>query len=202
MDTTLGPASTGTPSAPRPVPRRRAAGAVRAAMAALALLVALPSGTALAQQAIAPNDRLSWSIYRELITLPFYGVFDHLSFEVEKGGTVILRGAVRRPSLKEDAEARVREIEGVEEVRNEIEVLPVSPQDDSIRLAVYRAIYRHDGLERYGLSAVPSIHIIVDRGHVRLEGIVSSRMDRQLAEAQARSVPGIFTITNNLQVER
>ncbi len=201
MDTTREPASTGSHPAFRPSRRPKAARALRAAIAALAIAVAAPSGTALAQQAIAPNDRLSWSIYRELITLPYYGVFDHLSFEVQKGGTVILRGAVRRPSLKEDAEARVKEIEGVEQVQNEVEVLPASPQDDSIRLALYRAIYRHDGLERYGLSAVPSIHIIVDRGHVRLEGIVNSKMDRQLAEAEARSVPGTFSITNNLQVE-
>lgn len=201
MDTTREPASTGSHPAPRSSRRPKAARALRAAIVALAIAVAAPSGTALAQQAIAPNDRLSWNIYRELITLPYYGVFDHLSFEVQKGGTVILRGAVRRPSLKEDAEARVKEIEGVEQVQNEVEVLPASPQDDSIRLALYRAIYRHDGLERYGLSAVPSIHIIVDRGHVRLEGIVNSKMDRQLAEAEARSVPGTFSITNNLQVE-
>lgn len=112
-----------------------------------------------------------------------------------------LHGAVRRGSLKDDAEARVKDIEGVEQVRNEIELLPASTGDDRIRLAVYRAIYRHDSLERYALNAVPPIHIIVKSGHITLEGIVSTRMDKQLAEVQARSVPGTFSITNNLQVE-
>lgn len=176
-------------------------GTVRTIVAALVLAVVAPAGLASAQQVIAPDDRLSWSIYRELVTLPYYGVFDHLSFQTDDSGTVTLRGAVRRPSLKDDAESRVKGIEGVEQVRNEIEILPASPQDDRIRLAVYRAIYRHDTLERYALSAVPPIHIIVDGGHIRLEGIVNSTMDKQLAEVQARSVPGTFSITNNLQVE-
>lgn len=154
-----------------------------------------------AQQLIPRNDRISWSIYRELITLPFYGVFDHLSFEVGEKGMVTLRGFVRRPITKDDAEARVKGIEGVEAVRNEIEVLPVSPQDDRIRLAAYRAIYRHDALERYALNAVPPIHIIVKNGAITLEGVVDSKMDAQLAESQARSVAGTFAITNNLQVE-
>jgi len=171
------------------------------------LLVALLAGVlcapsaALAQQPIEPSDRLSWSIFRELITLPYYGVFDHLSFEVGKGGVVTLRGHVRRDTLIDEAEARVKAIDGVEEVRNEIELLPASPQDDRIRLATYRAIYRHDALERYALSAVPPIHIIVNKGNITLEGIVDSKLDKQLAESQARSVPGTFSVTNNLQVD-
>jgi hyperosmotically inducible periplasmic protein len=170
-------------------------------LGATVIMTLLPVWGADAQQLIPREDRLSWNIYRELITLPHYGMFDHLSFETGPGGVVTLRGYVRRPIVKDDAEARVKQVEGVEEVRNEIEVLPPSPQDDRIRLAVYRAIYRHDTLERYGLSALPPIHIIVRNGHVTLEGVVDTKMDRQIAEMQARAVPGTFTITNNLQVE-
>lgn len=168
---------------------------------ALMLVLTLAHTPADAQQIIPRNDRVSSNIYRELITLPFYGVFDHLSFEVGEKGVVTLRGSVRRPTTKADAEARLQDIEGVEEVRNEIEVLPASPQDDRIRIAAYRAIYRHDSLERYALSAVPPIHIIVKNGTITLEGVVDSKMDAQLAEPQARSVAGTFTITNNLQVD-
>lgn len=170
------------------------------ALLVVASLIA-PLGVARAQQAIAPDDRVSWSIYRELITLPYYGVFDHMSFEVGKGGVVTLRGHVRRDTLKSDAEARAKSVEGVEEVRNEIEILPASPQDDRIRLAAYRAIYRHDTLERYALNAVPPIHIIVKNGNITLEGIVDSKLDSQLAESQVRSIAGTFSITNNLQVD-
>jgi hyperosmotically inducible protein len=168
---------------------------------ALVLVLTLAPAPADAQQIIPRNDRVSWNIYRELITLPLYGVFDHLSFEAGDKGVVTLRGYVRRPITKDDAEARVKDVEGVEEVRNQIEVLPVSPQDDRIRIAAYRAIYRHDTLERYALSAVPSIHIIVKNGAITLEGVVASKMDAQLAESQARSVAGTFGVTNNLQVE-
>lgn len=175
------------------------AGIVRRLSGAV-VLVLMAGSTAGAQQLIPRDDRVSLNIYRELITLPYYGVFDHMKFEVGKTGVVTLRGAVRRPSLKEDAESRVKSVEGVEEVRNEIEVLPASPQDDRIRLQTYRAIYRHDTLERYGLSAVPPIHIIVKQGNITLEGMVDSKLDAQVAEMQARGVPGTFTITNNLQV--
>ncbi len=173
----------------------------RLVAAAVCFVVAGPAVTA-AQGALDPRDRVSWTLYRELVTLPYYGVFDHLAFEVGPKGVVTLRGSVRRPSLKSDAEARAKSVEGVEEVRNEIEVLPAGAQDDRIRLATYRAIYRHDSLERYALNAVPPIHIIVNNGRITLEGIVDSQMDSQLAEAQARSVPGTFAVTNNLTVEQ
>jgi hyperosmotically inducible periplasmic protein len=165
------------------------------------LLLTLGSASAASAQMLIPReDRVSWNIYRELITLPYYGVFDHLSFEVGPGGVVTLRGDVTRPTLKSDAEARIKGIEGIEEIRNEIEVLPPSPQDDRIRLQVFRAIYRNTTLERYGLSAMPPIHIIVRNGNVTLRGYVDNKADAQIAEMQARSVPGTFTITNNLEV--
>lgn len=176
-----------------PVIMRRLSGAV--------VLILMVGSTVGAQQVIPRDDRVSENIYRELITLPYYGVFDHMKFEVGKAGVVTLRGAVRNPRLKQDAEARAKSVEGVEEVRNEIEVLPAAPQDDRIRLQTYRAIYRHDVLERYGLNAVPPIHIIVKQGNITLEGMVDSKLDSQVAEMQARGVPGTFTITNNLEVD-
>lgn len=148
------------------------------------------------------KDRLQWEIFREILMLPYYGIFDNIGFEVGPKGTVTLVGQVVRPTLKSDAERTVKRIEGVEQVINKIDVLPVSPNDDRIRLAVYRAIYRHEPLERYGLGANPPIHIIVKNGHVVLEGVVGSQMDKQLAEMQARGVSGTFSVKNNLSVEK
>jgi hyperosmotically inducible protein len=148
------------------------------------------------------RDRMQHEIFHELLTLPYYGIFDNLGFEIGQKGTVTLVGQVSRPSLKNDAERAAKSVEGVEQVINKIEVLPTSPNDDRLRLALYRAIYRHDSLERYGLGANPPIHIIVKNGHVTLEGSVSSQMDKQLAEMQARGVAGTFSIKNNLRIEK
>jgi hyperosmotically inducible protein len=95
----------------------------------------------------------------------------------------------------------VKRIEGVERVVNQIEVLPLSPNDDRIRRAVFRAIYGNDVLSQYELRAVPPIHIIVKNGNVTLEGAVARQMDKQIAEMQAKSVSGVFSVTNNLQVD-
>jgi hyperosmotically inducible protein len=148
-----------------------------------------------------PENRTSRAIRRELLLLPRFGIFDHLAFTLEKG-TVTLMGQVRTGQLKNDAERAVKEIEGVETVVNNIEVLPTSPHDDSIRLTAYRAIYRHDALERYAIESLPPIRIIVKNGHVTLEGVVNSQLDKTLAATQARSVPGVFSVTDNLKVEK
>jgi hyperosmotically inducible protein len=140
-------------------------------------------------------------IRKKLVTLPFYGVFDNLGYEVE-GGTVTLYGQVVRPSTRKDAERRVAKIEGIERVINRIEVLPVSRFDDSIRVRTYRALFRTGSLYRYALGANPSIHIIVSRGHVTLEGVVANKMDSRLAYIAANQVSGVFSVTNNLRVER
>ncbi|WP_352430266.1 BON domain-containing protein [Pyrinomonas sp.] len=142
-------------------------------------------------------------VRHELATLPWYGVFDWLEYEVRPDGTVILRGQVVRPTTKSDAEARVKEIEGVARVVNEIEVLPLSPQDDRLRIALYRAIYNWDSplFTKYGVRAVPPIHIIVKNGRATLKGVVDSEMDKQLAFTAARGVPGLFEVTNELRVE-
>jgi BON domain-containing protein len=148
------------------------------------------------------NARLVKQVRHELAMLPYYGVFDWLEFEVKPDNTVVLRGYVTRPTTRSDAEARVREIDGVTNVVNEIQVLPLSPQDDRLRLALYRTIYNWDSpLFRYATQAIPSIHIIVDHGRATLKGIVSSKADAQLAYMRARSVPGLFDVKNELIVE-
>ncbi|HXU40241.1 MAG TPA: BON domain-containing protein [Blastocatellia bacterium] len=138
-------------------------------------------------------------VRKELVTLPYYGVFDNLEYQVE-GSTVTLYGQVVKPITRQDAERRVARIEGVDHVVNNIEVLPLSGFDDSIRARAYRAIFRTGSLYRYAMGANPSIHIVVRNGRITLEGVVSNQMDSQLANTAARSVPGVFSVTNNLRV--
>src|SRR6202035_1378889 len=140
-------------------------------------------------------------VRHELLMLPYYGVFDDIAFRVD-GGTVTLMGEVTRPTLKSDAENVVKRIEGVTNVVNQIEVLPLSPMDNQIRMAEYRAIYGDPVLStRYGYRALPSIHIIVKNGQVTLVGVVANEADRNLVNIRANGVPGVFSVTNNLQVE-
>jgi hyperosmotically inducible protein len=128
-------------------------------------------------------------------------VFDNLAYTVN-GYNVTLHGQVTRPTLKSGAERVVKDIEGVQTVTNNIEVLPTSPNDDRLRLALYRAIYGHTALNRYALSAVPSIHIIVKNGNVALEGVVANEADKNIANIQANGVSGVFSVKNNLKVEK
>jgi len=140
-------------------------------------------------------------VRHELAMLPYYGVFDWLQYVVQPDNTVVLGGQVVRPTTKSDAEARVKEIDGVSRVINEIEVLPLSPSDDRLRIAIYRALYNWDSpLFRYATQAVPPIHIIVKNGRVTLKGVVDSKMDAQLAYMKARGVPGSFDVKNELQI--
>jgi len=148
------------------------------------------------------NPRLVREIRHELVTLPYYGVFDWLTYEVRPNGEVVLRGQVVRPSTKSDAAGRVKEIDGVTKVTNEIETLPLSPNDDRLRIALYRQIYGWNSpLFRYAHQAVPSIHLIVNRGHATLKGVVSNRGDANIAYIRARGVPGLFSVKNELTVE-
>jgi hyperosmotically inducible periplasmic protein len=146
-------------------------------------------------------QRITQEVRHQLVMLPFYSVFDNLEYQVAPDGTVTLLGQVQDPTLKPDAERAVKKIEGVERVVNNIEVLPTSPNDDRIRRAVYRAIYGNDVLAPYSLRAVPPIHIIVKNGNVTLTGVVARQMDKQIAEMQTKSVPGVFSVQDNLQVE-
>jgi hyperosmotically inducible periplasmic protein len=146
-------------------------------------------------------ERIVKEVRHELVMLPYYGVFDNLSYRVDRDGTVTLIGQVARPTLKSDSENVVKKIEGVEKVVNNIEVLPTSFNDDRIRRDVYRAIYGNSVLSPYQMRAVPPIHIIVKNGHVTLEGAVARSMDKQIAGVQANSVSGVFSVDNNLLVD-
>ena len=126
------------------------------------LVLGLP-GVALAQEKSYSEGRLEREVRHELMMLPYYGVFDNLAFKVD-GYKVTLLGEVTRPTLNSDAEAVVKKIEGVESVDNQIAVLPLSPNDDRIRLAVYRAVYGQASLSRYALQAIPPIHFIIKNG--------------------------------------
>jgi hyperosmotically inducible protein len=166
------------------------------AIAGATLLACIP------MQAQETNpDRMVRQIRHELIMLPYYGVFDNFMFQV-KGREVRLMGQVRLPSLKRSAENVVKSVSGVETVVNEIEVLPTSPNDDRLRLAVYRAIYGDNALNRYALQAVPPIHIIIKNGHLTLVGVVATEFDKNIANMRASGVSGIFSVKNELTTEK
>jgi hyperosmotically inducible periplasmic protein len=145
------------------------------------------------------HQNLVREVRHQLVMLPYYSVFDNLAYRVD-GDKVILEGQVVRPTLKSDAEAAVKGIDGVSAVVDNIEVLPLSPNDDRIRLALYRAIYSSAGLDRYALQAVPSIHILVKGGNVTLEGVTDSEADKNMAVIRANGVEGVFSVKSNLVV--
>jgi len=149
----------------------------------------------------AGEARIAREVRHQLLMLPYYGVFDDLAFFVQ-GSTVTLVGQVTRPTLKSDAQNVVKRVEGVTAVINNIEVLPASQNDDRIRMEEYRAIYGDPALStRYGFRSIPPIHIIVKNGHVTLDGVVANQADKNIVNIRANSVPGVFSVTNNLQVE-
>jgi hyperosmotically inducible protein len=139
-------------------------------------------------------------VRHQLNMLPYFSVFDSLSYSVSPNGVVTLTGAVTQPWLKSDAEHAIKHISGVTEVVDNVKVLPLSPFDNQIRRAEYRAIYGFSSLYRYGLGTNPSIRIIVDNGHVTLEGVVDSQTDKNLVTLRANAVPGVFSVTNDLRV--
>lgn len=145
------------------------------------------------------TERVQKEVIHKILMMPNYDVFDSISFKVD-GYNVVLLGYVSQPYLKSDAERAVTKIEGVEKVDNRIEVLPASPNDDRLRSQLFRAIYHYGPLQRYSLPPIKPIRIIVNRGHVILEGVVDNTMDKNLANIRANEVPGVFSVTNNLVV--
>jgi BON domain-containing protein len=146
------------------------------------------------------KDYAAWlpvEVRERLVTLPFYSVFDNFQYKVD-GTKVTLLGQVAKPNLKSDAEKAVKAIPGVTAVDNQLEVLPLSPADDRIRQATYRAIYSFPSLQRYALRAVPPIHIIVKNGNITLEGSVATQADKDAAGIRAKTVTGAFAVVNNL----
>ena len=163
-------------------------------------LLLADAGVLAAQTSGASDARVVKEVRHELVTLPYYGIFDNLAYRVD-GGTVTLMGQVTRPTLKSDAENVVKHIEGVSQVVNQIQVLPLSPMDDQIRRAAYRAIYGSSELgTRYGFQAVPSIHIIVNNGRITLVGVVDNQTDKNIAGIKANGIPNVFSVENDLRV--
>ena len=162
-----------------------------------------PSGAQVSASSAA-RAKIVKEVRHELLTLPDYGVFDWLEFEVAPDNAVILRGQVTAPpDKKSQAERAVEEVEGVSRVVNQIETLPVSPGDERLRLALYRSIYGSNSpLFRYGLGTNQAIRIIVNRGRATLKGVVNNEGDRRIAIARARSVPGLFAVNEELIVEK
>jgi hyperosmotically inducible periplasmic protein len=146
----------------------------------------------------APLD-LSGQVRHELVMIPYYSVFDDLNYRVDNG-VVTLSGEVTQPVIKDDAERSVKHLAGVTQVIDNIHVLPLSTFDSRIRMAEYRAIYGFDGMYRYGMGTQPSIHIIVENGHVTLVGVVDNQTDKNTAYIRANAVPGVFSVDNNLRV--
>jgi hyperosmotically inducible protein len=168
-------------------------------------LVCVFSGAARQQAIGAPAQqtaRITREVRHELVTLPYYGVFDWLQYVVQPDNTVVLRGQVVRPTTKSEAEKRVKDIDNVSGVVNEIEVLPLSGNDDRLRRALYRTIYgQNSPLFRYATQSVPPIHIIVRNGRATLKGVVANKGDATIAYVRARGVPGLFDVKNELQIE-
>ena len=170
---------------------------------ALAAIALLGGSIGFAQQGDR-NSKLQQTLTREvhhqLVMVPWFSVFDNLAYSIN-GSEVTLTGQVRNSAIKRDAENAVKSIEGVTAVHNNIQILPASPMDDQIRAAEYRAIYGDSSLQRYSLGAIQPIHIVVNQGHVTLEGVVANEADRNLANIRANGVSGVFSVTNNLKLD-
>jgi len=153
--------------------------------------------------AFAKNDpatvNINKEVRHELIMLPYLDVFDNLAYRVD-GNVVTLAGQVTRPTLKSDAEKAVKGIDGVDQVDNQIEVLPLSGHDDRLRRSLYRAIYGFAPLNRYALPVIKPIRIIVKNGNVTLEGVVDNPADKNVVNIRANGVHGVFSVTNNLRI--
>jgi hyperosmotically inducible periplasmic protein len=145
---------------------------------------------------------LKEEVRHQLVTLPYFSVFDWLEAQVTPDGMVTLMGLVTQPTLKNDAEFRIKRLESANGVVNKIEVLPLSNHDDQLRIALYRAIYNGEGpLFKYAMRSVGPIHILVKNGHVTLKGVVATEADKNLAGIAANGVSGVFEMKNELKVE-
>ncbi|ABF42925.1 Putative phosphoslipid binding protein [Candidatus Koribacter versatilis Ellin345] len=171
-----------------------------AAFAQIKIDPVVPDVKAVASPSGDKNEtRIAKEVRHELLMLPYYSIFDDLGFEV-RGANVELNGAVNDGTLIKQAENAVKDIEGVGTVTNNIKLLTPFPDDVRIRREAYRKIFSTGGLSQYAWEAAPSIHIIVDRGRIRLIGYVNNQGDKDLANIAANGIPGVFGVTNELQV--
>jgi hyperosmotically inducible periplasmic protein len=147
------------------------------------------------------NKDIEQQVFKQILRLPYYGVFDSIGFQVD-GHKVILNGKVARSRNRKDAEYAIKRIAGVDEVVNNIEVLPLSSFDNSIRIRLLRTYNRSAGLFRYLQEPNPSVRLIVDRGHITLVGYVANRGDYNLMNILANGVSDVFSVKNNLIIEK
>jgi hyperosmotically inducible protein len=176
----------------------------RATIGSAVLAVVMTAGLVHANSSVPANKSMdiSQQVRHEIAMLPYTGIWDWVEADLQADGTLVLRGDVTTASTKTDAEFRLRRIEGIKSVSNEIRILPLSPSDNAIRLGVYRSLFhRNSTLSGYALGPNPSIHIIVDNGRVTLKGMVVNAMDKQLAGIAANGVFGVFSVENDLQIE-
>jgi hyperosmotically inducible protein len=172
-------------------------------IAAALLMLNVPVVQAQNPPARGSGQYQSWlmtEVRHQLVMIPWLSLFDNLQYRVD-GNNVTLSGQVTDPVIKDDAEKAVKGIEGVGQVTDNIEVLPLSPMDSQIRRAEYRAIYSFPSLEKYATMALPQIHIVVKNGHVTLDGAVLNQADKDAANIRAKSVPNVFSVTDNLQIQ-
>lgn len=165
---------------------------------AVVVAAALNSGIVAAR----PQTDIEKEVAKKILRLPYYEVFDVISFTVDDEGTVTLYGKVRNAINRPSAESAVKRVPGVKKVVNNIQLLPVSRYDDELRRRLYRSITRTADLYRYFLPVNPPVRLIVERGHITLEGNVATRGDSNLMNIAANSVSGAFSVTNNLKIEK
>jgi hyperosmotically inducible periplasmic protein len=146
------------------------------------------------------DDKIAEAAVHAIRMYPYYTIFDNVELEAQSG-RIRLTGAVVQPWRREDIGRAVSLVSGVTDVTNDIEVLPLSPFDDEIRMRVARAIYRNGNLIRYGNQANPSIHVVVKNGNVTLAGVVNNEVDKAIAGQAARFADVYLGLDNNLVVE-
>ena len=148
------------------------------------------------------GDDLVKAVRHEIVMYPYYTLWDDINFRVDNGNVTLL-GDVSQPYKKSDLQNIVKRVPGVESVTNQLNVLPLSPNDDRLRIQVARAIFRDPNLSRYAMGAIPSIHIIVDNGQVKLTGAVANAMDKQIAGMRASGAGLSFgTVDNQLTIDK
>jgi len=170
----------------------------------LAATLLLGAGIAVAatkDQGPFTDSDIAGKVAHEIRMYSWYSIWDNVNIKVNDGNVELL-GQVSQPYKKEDLRRIVQRVPGVTSVNNELQVLPLSNFDNQLRVQVARAIFRDPVLSRYAIQAVPPIHIIVDNGHVTLEGVVNSQMEKNVAGIRASGAGLSFgQITNNLRVE-
>lgn len=157
---------------------------------------------ATAQSAVSSDpgtERITKAVRHELNMIPYVNAFDYMAFTVDDN-TVTLTGDVTNPVIKSEAANVLKRIEGVERVDNQIQVLPLSPMDEGLRVRLFRTIYGYPSLQKYEMGVNKPIRIIVENGHVTLMGVVDNQTDKNVAGIRANGVPGIFSVDNQLKV--